>query len=726
MIYRVILDGIDIYDTVEGRQIIKGSVDVELNGAGSCEITLPYNHESYDLAKPMVSEIEIVDIESDEIIWFGRVTDISVNWNNEKKIVAEGALAYFNDSIIRPYSCTNVYLSEFFSTIIEKHNELVPAGKQFTVGYVRDDASSIKVTRTVNYMKTFDVIQEQCLKAIGGYIFLRKEIEDDTVVQYIDWYKDIPYNSGQDVQFGINLLDLTSSFSATDILTAVIPLGDDGDGGQINISGSTTTEPGYTVIRDFIQNDEAVEAYGLITEVIEFNDVNNKTGLVEQGVSYLKSKQFDHLYFECDVAELSYLDPDMPSFKIGQNVRVYSNPHLLDKVLVTSKISYDLSSSSKKITIGTPPRQDLSQITGSGSGGTSVSGGGSGGGGGGGGGGGSVVSVEPIILTGDNIAIIYVNGRANYIKYDASGKADKADTYTKTEVDTALNLKANKSETYTKTEIDAELALKSDKSNTYTKTEVDGELDLKADKADTYTKIEVDDAIELSAHNSKYKFVDFHNRNSITLGNLTTRTTHSTKIMDEDFATDSKAPLSIEIQIKLISEMLNYLSSTSEEGYPSVTMFDPSVIRFEFMLNNKILDSRPEQVLIPGKNTLFYKIEIPSIDIQMHNLKVYIYLKDGRITIGQNEIQLIVSGTGLDAEGTSGVAVAEDEFSLFNIGSTLFVPYSDDSEGRPVTVVPDESFADTMSMFNITGMFTAFTEATSVTTEIPEEEEGDN
>lgn len=503
MIYRVLLDGVDIYDASVGLQIIKGSCDLELNGAGSCEITIPKNHTHYDLPKSMVSEIEV--LEGDEVIWFGRVTDISVNWNNEKKITAEGALAYFNDSIIRPYSWTNVNLELFFNEIIGMHNDLVPASKMFTVGVIDPSLQGIKVTRTVNYTKTFDVLQEQCINALGGYIFLRKEFdeEEEVYIQYIDWYKEAPYEGAQNVEFGLNLLDYNSNFVGTELVTAVIPLGDDGNGGRVTITGATTEEPGYSVISDFLQNDDAVDEYGLITEVVEFNDVSSKSILVEQGVNYLKNKQYDHLSFECSVAELKYLDPNTDAFNIGQNVRVYSTPHMLDKVLTISKVSYDISNASKKITIGTPPRQDLTQITSSGgnSSGTVISGGSSGGGGGGGGGG-SVVTVNPIILTGDDIATITVNGRVSYLKYDASSKANVSDVYTKSQVDSSLAAKADVSTTYTKTEVDTELALKADQSTTYTKTEVDTELALKADQSTTYTKTEVDTELALKADQS--------------------------------------------------------------------------------------------------------------------------------------------------------------------------------------------------------------------------------
>ena len=71
-------------------------------------------------------------------------------------------------------------------------------------------------------------------------------------------------------------------------------------------------------------------------------------------------------------------------------------------------------------------------------------------------------------------------------------KANSADVYTKSETDTALNAKANASDVYTKSEVDADLALKADKSNTYTKTEVDNALALKLDKSEFYNSLPSD------------------------------------------------------------------------------------------------------------------------------------------------------------------------------------------------------------------------------------------
>lgn len=83
-----------------------------------------------------------------------------------------------------------------------------------------------------------------------------------------------------------------------------------------------------------------------------------------------------------------------------------------------------------------------------------------------------------------------ISSAVSALETEISGKADKATTYTKTEVDTALSAKANTSD------VETALASKADTATTYTKTEVDTALADKADKSNTYTKSEVDTIIE--------------------------------------------------------------------------------------------------------------------------------------------------------------------------------------------------------------------------------------
>ncbi len=54
-----------------------------------------------------------------------------------------------------------------------------------------------------------------------------------------------------------------------------------------------------------------------------------------------------------------------------------------------------------------------------------------------------------------------------------STKANVADVYKKTEVDTKLGTKANSADVYKKTEVDTKLGTKANSADVYTKTEVD-------------------------------------------------------------------------------------------------------------------------------------------------------------------------------------------------------------------------------------------------------------
>jgi hypothetical protein len=55
-------------------------------------------------------------------------------------------------------------------------------------------------------------------------------------------------------------------------------------------------------------------------------------------------------------------------------------------------------------------------------------------------------------------------------------KANSADVYTKTQVDTSLGLKANTADVYTKTQVDTSLALKANSADVYNKTYIDSTL----------------------------------------------------------------------------------------------------------------------------------------------------------------------------------------------------------------------------------------------------------
>ena len=350
MIYRVIMDGNDILNFQEKEFVLLNpALNMELNTAGSFEFTLPPSHAFYESVNPIISTVEVY--EDDVLLWFGRPMEIKKDFFNNRQVYCEGALAFFNDSVQRLHEYDSISLHTFFRTIIANHNNQVAGGRQFTVGSIT--VADKAVYRKLNYDSTFDCLKRQCLDAEGGYLFLRRE----EGVNYIDWLNEMPYTCNQPVEFGLNLLDMTADFNGSTIATCVIPLGDTVEGTDAPLTVASVNGGSDVIV------SEAASTYGRITKAVQFSGVKYADTLYANGLDFLSNVQFDDLIIECTAAELHSQNENYELFRVGQNVRCRSNPHLLDRMFPLVKMSINLDTAAKQITLGTQVRQTLTKIT---------------------------------------------------------------------------------------------------------------------------------------------------------------------------------------------------------------------------------------------------------------------------------------------------------------------------------------------------------------------------
>lgn len=349
MIYRVVMDGSDILDyRAKGLTLLNPTLNLELNTAGSLEFTMPPGHLLYDAVRPLLSTIEVY--EGDNLLWFGRPVEVSADFWKQRRIYCEGALSFLNDSVQRPLEYEMISLHRFFQTVIANHNTQVAAERQFTVGTVT--VADHTVYRKLNYDSTFDVLKRQCLNAEGGYLFVRRE----GGINYLDWLSEMPYVCNQPVEFGLNLLNITSSFNGASIATCVVPLGepDEETGEELTVAsvngGSDTVE------------SDAVSTYGRITRAVTFPGVKEASTLYADALEYLQNTQFNNLVIECSAAELHAQNPNYEPFRVGQMIHCRSVPHLVDRDFPLMKLSLRLDTAAKQITLGTVGHQTLSRI----------------------------------------------------------------------------------------------------------------------------------------------------------------------------------------------------------------------------------------------------------------------------------------------------------------------------------------------------------------------------
>lgn len=346
MIYRVLLDGQSIFAYTDELLLISPSLEIELNAAGSFSFKMPYEHKYYSMPKLMTSDVEVY--EDGDLIWYGRVSEIDdEDMNRDKSIYCEGALAFFNDTIQRPWAYQETTVHDFFNLLIDRHNDYAPANRQFTVGEITVTNYTINKQIT-DYQTTKDVILKECIDVYGGYLNFRKE----EGVNYIDWFSAVTAIAPQPIQYALNLVKLSKFLRGSSIYTSIIPLGKEVDGAKITI---VEVNEGH----DYLDSD-LISTYGRITKVVEWTNVGEANELLLYAERWLTSQQFNTLAIECNAAELYYLDNSYQPFRVGQQVHVVSDPHVVDVYLPITKISIDLDNPVKNVSIGS---QDATEFT---------------------------------------------------------------------------------------------------------------------------------------------------------------------------------------------------------------------------------------------------------------------------------------------------------------------------------------------------------------------------
>lgn len=351
--YRVYCNNSPLYDLRdEDLVLISPIVKIGENTAGSFEFSILPKHPHYEEVNELTSVITAYD--GDEEIFCGRVVEITKDLYNRKKVICEGELAYFNDSIQRPARYQGLTVRGYLETLVNIHNQQVKnqgIDKTFKVGAVTVQDNNDYVYKYTNWESTLEVIKTDLLKTYGGYLRIRKE----NGVRYLDYLADYPNTNTQVIEFGSNLLDFTHDMVASDIVTAVIPLG-------ARLEDVTEVEglDAYLTIKDvnggvdYVYSQEAVKSYGWIFKTVKWDDVHVADNLLKKGKEYLSDIQFAQITLTVSAIDLHMLHVDMERIKVLDRIRVTSTPNGLDRFFPVSEMTIYLDKpSNNKLTLGT-------------------------------------------------------------------------------------------------------------------------------------------------------------------------------------------------------------------------------------------------------------------------------------------------------------------------------------------------------------------------------------
>ncbi len=356
----------------------------EVSKGGSLVFTMTRDHAQYDMLQKLST---VVQVRRDgKEIWRGRVLKHEADFYNRRVVYCEGALSYFNDSSITPFNYKGT-LRQFLQHLIDAHNDQVKSKmKCFQLGTVTaalgnlvvqfGDANQYGVGE--DYGKVWYILDKLVLKVFGGYFYCGFDAATGyNVLNYCDQAVEAKRQTAQKIEYGRNLLNLSETTDATDIYTRIYPIGNkhtvdtskwyyklmwwrdpskdkhEERWGIMEADAATVAQYlpasgySYKLKEGWIQNDTAVQKFGIITRIVEL-DTDSANDTFAAGVQALQQNyamKTSYVIRAVDLVDAGY-DTDRLDFSMYSHI--ISKPHSVDAVMLCTKLVEPLEKPAQK------------------------------------------------------------------------------------------------------------------------------------------------------------------------------------------------------------------------------------------------------------------------------------------------------------------------------------------------------------------------------------------
>lgn len=347
--YQVYVNNRVVFENgIEDYTLTQAVLNLEMGKSGSLEFTIYPNHLNFSAVEVMAP----VRVDRNyETLYTGRVLDLKYGFYGEKQVSCEGELAFLVDVMCPPHSYTGSF-SGYLDYVLGIYNRMASAEKTIFTGNVTvSDFSPFTVTEKSEYRSAFDTLTNNMAQRSGGYLQIRYAADGS---RYLDLLSsDIAESnvSGQEIQLGRNLLDISRETRGEGMFSAIIPLGAKYANSEQRLNINTVNSN-----NDFIVNTTAEKlCKGRIYRTVIFDNITNATTLKTDGTRYLAENYAGEYSVEITSADLSGLDASVDFFRIGQWVRVYNEYHFgsTPQLFLVQKLTINLlKPSENKLVIG--------------------------------------------------------------------------------------------------------------------------------------------------------------------------------------------------------------------------------------------------------------------------------------------------------------------------------------------------------------------------------------
>lgn len=359
--YQLNFAGFQLYDPRIPELAIRDvAVHLAADEAGSLSFVIDHDHPFVGQLTRLKGRLELL---SDGLpIFRGRILSDTQNLDLSRTIEAEGQLACLNDSIVPPfdfpadyeddpgYAGTSNVVAFWLGKLLDAHNAQVTEEQQVKLGQVTvTDPNNYIARSSTDYTTTWATITDKLTgSALGGHFLVRYEVDGT----YLDYLSDYPLSNVQGIKFAENLLELTDDIDATEVYTAILPVGAEGLTIATLPDGDLTED--LVKDGDTIYSRAGVARFGRIVSVQTWDDVTEAANLRTKAMALLaQSGVLPLRTISVTAVDLHCTDSDIAALRVGRYTKVISPPHGLDVQYAITALDPDiLDPGNTRITLG--------------------------------------------------------------------------------------------------------------------------------------------------------------------------------------------------------------------------------------------------------------------------------------------------------------------------------------------------------------------------------------
>ena len=384
--------------------LLNAALKLEINKAGTFEFDILPSHSCYSILRRYIHYIsvkeygtgvssgsssggdieipsdttlsegspEIVDNGDTQIVFYGRILSMSLSFNGTKHVVCEGLMANLLDC---PMYSSGIYHdgitpdkiftisgtpATMFLAAINAYRNLIRT--DIIAGNVNSEADDYEFEDidVSGGTSVGDFITSELVEAHGGFLRMDYlELDTGDLYGHLNWDPDpsmSSYNEStleQEIEFGVNLLDMSADNEDDEIATGIVPMWEDSENNKkwVTVSGQDVDAVSATSIyKPYVSGASGgLNAVGI--KVVDIPGAKTQEKAISYSSNYvskycdysLSTTPFDS--YTVRAVDMHYLDPSKSRIWLYNRVRIKCDaPFSVNTVLLCTTIEILLDS----------------------------------------------------------------------------------------------------------------------------------------------------------------------------------------------------------------------------------------------------------------------------------------------------------------------------------------------------------------------------------------------